>query len=296
MAVNPGYMGLCTIDDVKIRVTDFSVNVSQEVEFYDHIIGLRDNFPGPLRTKGDEGVPNPVTGDINIQKYAWRPGVKICSGSISFPATYESLRKTFYLAKTGDDFTIIFNYACNDVQRTFTYCKVNSYSFSISAGEILTITLDVMGRFMEEDTGFTPYDETEKLLTWDSVSITTLNSSDPVFSFNFTVNNNCSPIYTAGANASESLFPKKIRVGMQEVTGSIVYYIKGIDYKGLSALTTFNGITLKVKGSCDNNDFVQQLCVIYKPIERASSIGALLHTLPFVGVGKALGIYEPWVN
>jgi len=273
-------MGLCEVDGLKIRVSNFNVNVKQEVQFYDHIIGLRDSVPIGLSTKGDVGA-------LNVQKYFWRPGTKICTGGFSFPATVENLQKTFDLARSGDDFTLRFNYACDDVERTFEFCKVNSFTFSVSAGEIATIQVDVMGRLMDETVGSNPYDEAQKLLTWDAVKITSA-SSNPVQMFNFTVNNSCLPIYTAGANNTSDLFPKTIRVGMQSVTGTIVYYIRGIDFEDLNNDSTFDTIKIKIEDPC-GDDFDETLCVIYKPIERASSLKALLHTLPFVGVGKALG-------
>jgi hypothetical protein len=291
MALKGGYLGLCEIDGLKIRVTSFSVNVTQEVQFYDHIYGLRDGYPAPpsgspptaigLKTKGDVGA-------LNVQKYTWRPGVKIVSGNISFPATNDSLQLLFNLVKTGDDFDMQFNYSCDDTMRKFKYCKINSFSFSVTAGDILQISVDVIGRYMEESTGTNTYEDAEKLITWDNVVVTT-NSGDPVQSFNFTVNNNCIPIYTAGNNVTDNLFPKVIRVGMQDVTGVLVYYVKGIAYKDLDKNTGFDEIKIFIEGECSDPNFREELCVIYKPIERASNIGALLHTLPFVGVGKALG-------
>jgi hypothetical protein len=287
MALKGGYMGLCVVDGLKVRVTDFNVNVRQEVQFYDHIIGLRDSFPQGLLTKGDVGAENPETNEINIQKYFWRPGVKICSGGFSFPATVANLQKVYDLARTGDDFTLKFTYACDDVQRTFFNCKINSFSFSVSAGEVATIQVDVMGRNMTEDTGSNNYDGSEKLLTWDAINITS-NSVHPVQLFNFTVNNSVMPIYTAGDNKDLLLFPQALRVGMQQVTGTIVYYIKGVGYEDLDKDTTFDTIKILIEDRCEE-DFEETLCVIYKPIERASSLRALLHTLPFVGVGQAMG-------
>jgi hypothetical protein len=287
MAINPGYLGLCEIDGLKVRVTDFTVNVRQEVQFYDHIIGLRDGTPSGLNTKGDDA-------ELNVQRHIWRPGTKIVAGGISFPATVDNLQKTFNLIRSGDDFTLKFNYACNDVERTFNFCKINSFSFSATAGETLQIQLDIMGRHIEEDTGSNLYDTPAQILTWDKIKIDSI-SDDPVQSFNFTVNNNCIPIYTAGSNNpngdddDSGLFPKEIRVGMQSVTGMIVYYVKGVPYVGLKADTGFEKIRVEIGRDCGDNDFDEELCVIYRPIERSSSLGALLHPLPFVGVGKALG-------
>jgi len=341
-------MGICEIDGLKIRVSDFNVNVKQEVSFYDHIIGLRDSVPKGLSTKGDAG-------NLNVQKYFWRPGTKICTGSFTFPATVFNLQKTFDLARNGDEFKLTFHYACDDVARVFDKCRVNNFTFTSTAGEVVTVQVDVMGRYIEEGTGTLRYDTPEKLITWDQVEITT-DSTNPVQMFTFSVNNNCIPIYTTGGNVNRELFPKYIRVGMQEVTGSVVYYIKGIDYEDLDKDTDSDTIKIKITDDCvvaksggyfgslpsdgfDGDapsdgfggtppsggfatssvsasfsfgsppsagfpgappsagfgpgatapDFEEELTVIYKPIERTGSTRALLHTLPFVGVGKALG-------
>ena len=123
MALKAGFIGLCEIDGLKVRVTNFNVNVRQEVQFYEHIIGLRDSIPSGLFPKKDDG-------SLNAQRTFWRPGVKICAGSIAFPATAENLNKVFDLVKRGDDFTLRFNYSCNDVQRVFKSCKINSFVFN----------------------------------------------------------------------------------------------------------------------------------------------------------------------
>jgi hypothetical protein len=280
MALKAGFIGLCEIDGLKVRVTNFNVNVRQEVQFYEHIIGLRDSIPSGLFPKKDDG-------SLNAQRTFWRPGVKICAGSIAFPATAENLDKVFDLVKRGDDFTLRFNYSCNDVQRVFKYCKINSFVFTATAGDIATIQIEVMGRHIKESTGSNLWDESQKLLTWDAIKITSI-SAHPVQMFTLTVNNNCLPIYTAGANDDDELFPKKIRVGMQHVAGNIVYYIKGRSYEDLDKNTRSNSLKIKAKDKCGGS-FSETLCVVYRPIERASNIGALLHTLPFVGVGKALG-------
>jgi hypothetical protein len=282
MALNAGYIGLCEIDGLKIRVSSFNLNVRQEVQFYDHIIGLRDSIPTGLKTKKDDG-------NLNIQKTFWRPGVKIAAGGITFPATVKNLQKIYDLAKTGDDFTIKFTYSCKDVERTFRFCKINSFIFTSVAGEIATIQIDVMSRDMKESTNKRNlWTKKQKLLTWDEINVTSI-SADPVQQFTFAVNNNCMPIYTAGANDTDGLFPKVIRVGMQQVTGTIVYYVRGVSYDDIDDLTSNNNINIKSVDNCDGVEFNEDLCVIYKPIERASSMTALLHTLPFVGVGNALG-------
>ena len=289
MAINGGYLGIAQINGNKFRCTAFTVNVKQDVQFYDHILGLRDSAPSGNSIKGD-------VGELNVQKYAWRPGVKVVSGNISFPATVGSLQQVYDLAQTGDDFTLRFDYSCpGEVRRTFSFCKINSMSFSVTAGDIVNVELDIIGRAIVEDEDGSPrFRTSQKLITWDVVRVTS-DSSDEVFSLNFTVNNNCMPIYTAGSNQTNDLFPKKIRVGMQEVTGIISYYKKGVDYVGLNASTDLSRIGIDIRNlndRCDDGAFVEELCVIYKPIERSGNIGAIINSLPFVGVGRALGTVD----
>ena len=238
MFISPGFVGLCQIDDIKVRVSSFNVNAKQEVEFYNHIYGLRDkivvgaegseisNVTDGQLTKGDDG-------SLNIQKYLWRPGTKIVSGNVSFPVTVNALQKVYNLTRSGDDFTLYFGYSCDSIQRKYEFCKINSFSFSVTAGDLVQVSFDVMGLSVEE--GYylfdTTFQDAQKLVPWSAVSVSTI-SEDALQSFNFNVSNNCLPIYTAGQNA-ENLFPKKIRVGMQELTGSLVAYQYGNDLEFL---------------------------------------------------------------
>jgi len=281
MALKGGYMGLCQVNGIDLRVTSFNVNVKQEAEFYEHIIGLRDSIPSGLGTKGDVGA-------LNVQKYFWRPGVKICQGNFSFPVTVSSLQEFYDLAKTGDYFNLDYYYDCDNVKRSYVDCRVNSLSFSCTAGDTVNLNVDIMGRKLEsEGGGIISYQSSQKLVTWDALEITS-SSSNGVQAFNFNVNNNCKPIYTAGANDTENLFPKGIRVGMQNVTGSIVYYTKGVSYDGLDPSTSSDTINIKITTGCGGS-FSESLTVVYTPIERQGNTKLPLHTLPFVGVGNALG-------
>ena len=93
MALKGGYMGLCEVDGLKIRVSNFNVNVKQEVQFYDHVIGLRDSVPTGFSTKGDVGA-------LNVQKYFWRPGVKIVNGSFSFSLRMQGIFRFLAMIST----------------------------------------------------------------------------------------------------------------------------------------------------------------------------------------------------
>jgi len=273
MSVNAGFLGLASVNGTLLRCQDFSMNPRQDALFYDHIIGLRDNIPGSLfGSKGDVGALNP-------QKIIWRPSVKICQGGISYPLIETD--PLFELAKLGGPlFNLTFAYDCESA-RTFTDCVVNTYTFSVTAGDIATITADIMARTVNEAGPLGRYDVESKIVTWDDFDITTEGGAGAeIQSMTFTVNNNCKPVYTAGANNILNLDPLAIRVGMQEVSGSISYYGKGADLVSIGGEGT---ITLS------STEFNVNLNVLFKPQERSSSIGPVIAPLSFVGRDYALG-------
>jgi len=272
--INAGYLGLAEVNGTKLRCNDFSMNPRQDALFYDHIIGLRDNIPTSIfGGKGD-------VGNLNIQKTIWRPSVKIYQGGIGYPLILDD--PLFELAKRGETFGLTFSYDCES-GRKFTGCVVNSYTFSITAGDIASITADIMATGLTDSESLGRYTEEEKIVTWDDFTITAIGGGsdlDSIQSMTFTVNNNCKPIYTAGANNLLDLNPLTIRVGMQEVSGVISYYGKG------AALISMGDL-----GSIDisSSIFNATLNVLFKPQERTSSIGPIISPLPFVGVDYALG-------
>jgi len=285
MAIYGGYLGLAKLNDIPIRCTGFNVNVQQDVLFYDHILGLRDSSPNYIETKGD-------IGNLNIQKYAWRPGVKLATGNLTFPATKENLQEIYNLTRSGDNFSLEFTYSCDNVSRIFEDCKINSFTFSISAGDVLIIDAQIMARTMFTENSvsqITHYNIAQKLITWDIVEINS-ESSDRLQSFSFSVANNCIPIYTAGNNNNDELWPKRIRVGMQELNGTLNYYKKGVFYQDLNAFTDSNSLIISISsgGKCSVL-FYETLNVIYQPINREGNIGPIINSLPFVGVGRAMG-------
>jgi hypothetical protein len=277
--INPGFLGIADIGTKRIRCNDFNVNLKQEALFYDHTIGLRDNIPTYLfEGKGD-------TGQLNPQKIIWRPGVKICQGGIGFYMDEDNVSTLFDEAKRGSDFDMSFTYTCNDIKRNFYGCKVNNYTFSVTASDIATVSADIMAMDMEDSTGIDLYTEERKIVTWDDIKVIVDGVGDiPIQSITFSVNNNCMPIYTAGANNDNSLSPLKIRVGMQEITGTISYYNKGDSLKFFEDVISPSTINIT-----SSDGYSVNLNVIFKPQERAGSVSAVISPLAFVGVDFALG-------
>lgn len=280
LLIHPGFMGHASVAGwPQVRCTDFSVNVKQEPIFYDHTIGLRDSISTNIYdVKGDDDSHNP-------QKIFWRPGVKLAQGIFGFPWTTNNLGVLLNQAIYGDDFDMSFYYTCG-IGRRFKNCKVNSYSLKLTNGDFVSSTVDIMTPHMEVDDvlNLTPVISTEKLVTWDSVVITGLpNAIAEVVSFDLTINNGVLPIYTAGQNNSgDKLEPKELRVGMQMVSGSVSYYTyNNLVFMENISTSTSVGITI---GSYQTIN----LKLVFKPMEQSAATGAVIRTVPFVGVDKAI--------
>ena len=271
--IKQGYMGFLSKGSDKVRCTSFSIQPVQNALFYDHTKGLRDGSVNNIFDQKSE------QGAINSQKIFMRPGVKIYQGNISFPATENSSSVFFDEAKYGGSFdNLTFRYTCG-IARKMDRCRVNGYTFNAVAGDLVNISVDIIAASMEDVTSDDIYDLEEKLITWDDIST---SLGDSINGISFSVNNNCSPIYTAGNNAENGLNPYKIRVGMQEVTGFISYYNKGVD---LSFLESSDKESLSIS----MDDFSVNLNVVFRPQEREGSVGPIISSRPFVGVERALG-------
>jgi len=279
--IKPGYMGIASIAGNKLRCNDFSMQAIQSPLFYDHIFGLRDSVAGG---GADIFSGKSDTAALKPQKKIMRPSVKIYQGGISYPITGLSADPLFEYARTGDDFEVSVAYTCGII-RVFSACKINTYSFTATAGDICTVSADIIGVACADGAYDERYEEEEVLLTWDdiSVSVDLGGSDDAIRAITFNVNNNCKPVYTAGGNITYSLDPVKIRVGMQEVNGSIEYYNKGVDLLYLESVETSSAITITGDG------INMKLHVVFKPQERSSAVGPIISSLPFVGVDWALG-------
>lgn len=273
--VEPGYMGYAEIGGTKIRCTDFNVQLKQDVLFYDHVIGLRDSIPsGILDGKGDIGA-------FNEQKIFWRPATKIVEGTVSFPISDKSSDAFLFEATRGETFDLSLYYSCT-VGKTFTDCKVNSYTFSATAGEVATVSVNIMGKDVSDASPST-FTDPEKLITWDKVNIG--GPGGDIVSFEFTINNNCIPIYTAGTNigtgSSSQLIANDIRVGMQSVTGSVSFYNNTGPSDAFVESATQQTITVSADA------LSVTLTVLYQYPERNGQVSAYIKTVPFFGVGQA---------
>lgn len=294
MAILPGFVGYADINSTYVRCNDFSVNLKQEPLFYDHMVGLRDGWSVGVPTiydiKGDNG-DQVVGGLYNKQKILWRPGVKISQGGFTFPWTDGMLDDgggtpvLWEEARGAKEFDMNFYYSC-DMARKFTGCRINTYSFKVSAGDIVSSTADIMAIHMEDldASSIGQITTSNKILTWDSVAVTCpdiIDSSTSIVSLEFNINNSLMPIYTAGNNAdvTNPLEAKEIRAGMQSLTGSLsLYNTNNINY--LEPIIAPKTITVDIAEGL----FSFNLTVIFNPMTQTSSIGPVIRTMQFTGI------------
>ena len=286
-------MGIGSIDGTKFRVSDFSVQPSQKMLFYDHVIGLNDSDYTTDSTKGE------TPGMIQVQKKFTRPGTISIGGSLSFPAAegtgISALQIFFDRARDGDYFDLTFQYSrCEtNIVRYFKDCRVNQFNFSITAGDILSIQVDIVAKNMENAGSVNKFEDIQKLITWDKVVIGGgIIGGNVIQSFSFSVNNNAKNIYTnlSGQGSTEGilagyadLLPHDIRLGMQEVTGNVsVYNNTMVEF--LNSSSHNRALSVSV-----GDNFHETLNVIYYPSEIAAAVGPVIVSIPFIGIDYALG-------
>jgi len=279
MAIVPGYIGVAEVDGNIIRCSDININVEQDYVFYDHVIGLNDTVPSDSSTKGEN------VGVIQTQKRIGRPSVAKIGGSLSFPLQEET-ESLFSYIKTGEYIDkIVVHYDCENITRTFYDCRLDNYSFNVTAGDIAHIQTSFYA-LGEEDTneGSPGYETAHKLITWDKISVSSsIFGSGDVFSFEFSANNNVTSIYTANNESEYSPFlPSDLRLGMQEVTGNIVVYNK----EGKEFISASDDLS-----TIDLNAYVFSTTIycMTKPLSLPAAVGIIKTTIPFVGVDKAFG-------
>jgi hypothetical protein len=286
-----GFMGIADVGGTKIRCSSFSINPSQDVLFYNHVIGLRDTVPSNSSTKH---VLSESSINVNTQRRIWRPSPITISGGIGFPATETSLKSLFNLARYAQYFDTTFVYYCNKFDigketRLFKDCRVGDFSFAVKAGDIVNLSSTISAKKIEASQGkFRGYTKAEKIITWDKSLITITNapfnmSNFIIEGFDFKINNNLQTIHVANAVGTaypDSLLPFDIRVGMQEVSGDLTVYMQ----QGLEFISFDETAPTKITINLPN--LVINMSVVFQSNQMDGVVGPIITKLPFVGVDK----------
>lgn len=252
MAVSPGYIGYITVAGNNYLCSDANMGGTQEPLFYDHLYGLLDSGTGS-GTKGEGSSVNP-------QKKYWRPGPNLYQGSAS--VTGLALKTQAAEAK---EFGMELHYNCSGGVN-FGKCKINHWTFSCAAGDIITTSFDVLG--LEQTGGSASSVDAITacgVKTWRDVSIGLGSDANGV---EVTINNNLIPIYTRATGAD----PKEIRVGMQEVRGSVTFYQS-------TAPSTLSEDTLTIGDGSTS----MSINLFYIPERTTMGPSPATFTVPFVG-------------
>ena len=220
--INPGFRGFAQIDgtDQYLRFNTCSLNAVQAIE-----------------------APDMVMGDQTHD--AWAYGKIEVGGTISGPCT-ESVGPFIETLDQAIDTGVQIDVKYYDGYfRAFTGCRLNSYTFNVSAGEVIQYSLEIIGltRSDTDPSASMPASGLtfgEKLVTWDKASFRlgtltndddaswsggaiyqSLNFEQGLQSFTFTASNNITRQFVLGAS---DLFGNLVK-GMKSVTGSISSYV-----------------------------------------------------------------------
>lgn len=273
-----GYLGLVEVDGFRYRCLSMNSTPQQSVLPYDHVYGLNDKISGE-KTKGED------IGKHMPQTTIWRPSMELIGGSFEFYPDESNVHHLFEYIRTGDYINEInFHYACGrDSGATFRKCRLNSYSFMVSSGEVLRISVGFNSADLEDGRGadqhITPY----KLITWDKVDVIAGLPGD-IRDFNLNVENEIIPIYTADNDgfSNSEYGPRDLRIGSQKVSGTISTYLKPIEVL-MDADTQYEEIDVTVVDS-----FNFKINAVVTPLQISTSSGVFFAGIAFTGVGLAL--------
>ena len=270
--IHPGYLGLVDITGVgRVRFTDSNITARQEINAPDIIMGDYDHDAyvfGKIEVGGT--VSGPVTETFGAAGGLW-------DWATSRTGTCKEL------AEAG----LTVYYYC-EKSRTFSGMKVNSVNFSCAAGDIAQFSIDLMGKSAAAwGSGTTSYEDAEKLITWDKVSVAVGGGGPDAgaltnvsySNFDFTISNNLEPVYSL---SQDNLFPVQVVEGLRTITGSLSVYnapeVDGVeswdDYTAADVATlAFNIGDLAVSFRCQ-----------FHRVEPAASVGPVVSTVGFTGV------------
>lgn len=274
--INPGYIGFANIDGRIIRCNSFNADPQQTSLFYNHIMGLNDFGSGD-----DTKIEKP--GEVQIQRTIWRPSTIIINASLSCYATENTSDFLFQQAVNGGYINQInFKYFCGGGDRIIDG-RIDQFTLNVSAGDMLTMSANILANDIDAYDVATNYTTAEKIITWDKVKVEIdgFKRNDLIQSFSLNIANNVKPVYTNKDGSFQALYPSDLRVGMQEVSGTIDYYIKDGGDLPMDAGTNISRISFSSPGL----NF--HINAILYPYKSESNMGPYITNIPFVGVDRA---------
>lgn len=211
------FMGACSVAGCEIAATSMSCGLEIKPGFYDHIFGKRDTFSTPKGPGGQQ----------DKQKTLWRylPGVAKLSAS-GFPMG--GIGDLWAAAKnavfTGGG--ILFSEA--GPNKGIENGIISSLTIDARAGEYLTVSVELTGINISGG-GVIAGTGCALPIPWSAVSVS--SGLGDAIGFSVTITNPIKPVYTSSAG----FFADELRVGIQEITGSVTT-VGGDDWKKEGAI------------------------------------------------------------
>jgi hypothetical protein len=273
--INPGYMGWADLGGRPIRFTDANIAAQQDVNAPDLIMGHWDRnawVAGPITIGGSMSGPvteNFAAGVDSVWGKATRREAP-CGELTRFPMTL--------------------NYYCGDGggtaprnSRTFEEMMIQSLNISCSAGDVAQYSIEFIGAKEPSWGGYGgTYNEEEKLLTWDVVGIS--GGIDAlVSSFDITIANNIEAMYAINGT-ERNYYPETLVPGLRHISGTITYYNIPQDVSDAINYGTAHSNRGTISFSLGDGFTGNFNCAFHR-VAPTSSIGALMSTVAFTGVG-----------
>lgn len=278
--INLTYTGSCSVDGNVIMCSSMSANLDQKLLFFDHSKGLRDEF-----IQGQYGITKgtSASGVKNTQKKVYRHSPALARGSISGPIPVDGFQTILDKAISGEELKLNFVYHRRHAPEIIIdRAIITSLSINLKAADIATFSMEVVGaEYNFNSSGnVSSTAECAKLITWDVCKVNPTGINNDIASFNMTINNPAVPIYTSKwttDNESGGMMPQKIRVGMQEVTGTIGFY-------GSADLAPPKLGVITLGFLCGVNISDTKMAVAYYSPKDDASSGPYIKVINFVGV------------
>lgn len=262
--IRMGYMGTCKIAGVHLFCTSLSISKKVEPLFFDHIYGLLDSGGGDGEVKGDGGSG----GFDSRQKGIFRSSRTTASASASGPLVEGAFSALMDAAIRGTTTKADIGFY-SGAGKSLKSAIITSLTIDVKAGEAASFSVELMGTDIEALSSSTSLAACKKIITWDQCNVTSGITGD-IMSFSLSISNPAIPIHVTGDD--ETLGPKEIRIGMQEVRGSISSY-KPNEWPGGDT----DIITFKIK------DDSYKLEAVFSGPTYSPSVGPFVCTIPFTG-------------
>ena len=223
MAPHLSFLGTCVYGDTVLFCTDMTYAPATQPTFYDHTMGLLD-------TKDIGGEP------VQKRIYRYTPNsYKVAiSGMFSKPdngvGTADAIISA---ARKGTANNIGLTFWSGGEQVTIYDTYISNLTINLNAGDVVTFSLEALGATKEVGTGSGTKATPSKLLTWDSVTISSGvfdGDNYDIASLSLTIQNNLVNIPVTATSANDvggpngALDIREIRIGMQQITGSLSLY------------------------------------------------------------------------